>query len=75
MEEAVEVMRLASSIWPEQPLMVGKGSPLADSPSAKAWTNARDALDAAQAAQGAHLGIDWTQRAQAERIVAEAMSK
>jgi hypothetical protein len=67
MDEAIEMMRLATEIWPVPPRMVGKGSPLADSPSAEAWTNAAAALEAARDAQGAHLGIDWAQRAEAER--------
>lgn len=75
MNEAIEMMQFASSIWPDQPLTVGKGSPLADSPSAKAWSNAAAALEAARVAQGLHLGIDWIEREKAERLVAEAMER
>lgn len=74
-EEAIALMHFASDLWPEPPLCVGKGSPIADSPSAKAWTNAHTALEQAQAAQGERLKINWEDRAKAEALIDRAFAR
>jgi hypothetical protein len=73
MSEGAVLMQFASDLWPEQPLLLGKDGPMVDSPSFKAWANASAALDAARTAQGQRLSIDWTQREEAERLIARAL--
>lgn len=75
LEEAAALMRDACNIWPDQPLMVGKGSPLADSPSFESWRRARAALEAARTLQGERLNIDWAQREKAEALIATALGE
>lgn len=74
MDEAVALMSAASELWPEQPLRVGKNSPLADSPSPKAWRNASEALERARALQEAHMGIDREKAEAAERLAGDAIA-
>lgn len=74
-DEMVTLMKFADALWPEPPLMVGKGGPIADSPSFAAWANASAAFDAAKAAQGERLNINWAQREEAERLIARAMGE
>lgn len=71
LEEASEMMKAASALWPDKPLLVGKGGPLADTPSAEAWRRAAVALDAAKVSHGLCLRIDWDQRQEAERVAGE----
>lgn len=75
MEEGCVLMQFASDLWPEPPLTIGPNGPLADSPSAKAWTNASEALERAQRSQGARMNIDWAQRAEAEALIDRALGK
>lgn len=75
LEEAGELMGFASELWPDKPLMVGKGSPLADSPSPEAWRRASASLDAARTAQETHLGIDREKAETAEQIVGDFMEQ
>lgn len=71
LQEACDLQKIASDLWPEPPLMVGKGSPLADSPSPHAWRNAEEALTRARALQEQSMGIDRAKAEAAERLVDE----
>lgn len=71
MEEAIELMNLCVELWPEGKLMVGRGPPLADVPSPKAWRNAAENLDQARSLQEAAMGIDRERAEAAEKLIEE----
>lgn len=70
LSEAVELMRLIVELWPGSPPTFG-GDLFDDTPTAKAWERARNALASAQETHGITLNLDWKNREQAERMVAD----
>lgn len=74
-EETIEIMKIAMKLWPDGELMLGKGSPLADSPSARSWRNAMSHLIAAKDAQALAMNIDWEQRAKAEALADQCLQR